>query len=258
MHFLALARSNRFAMDNDDQNRGRVLTRREALALLGAGGATLLSGYAWRGVSAAELKGDAKPVCVVKPEQTEGPYFMEARLHRSDIRSDPLDGLRREGVPLALSFRVASVVGGNCTPVVGAVVDIWQCDAAGAYSDVRDARFNTVGKRFLRGYQATDADGRARFTTIYPGSYPGRAVHIHMKVRVKGAAQNHEFTSQLYFDDELTDRIHAQPPYAGKEQRRTRNGEDGLYRRGGRDLMLAVADSQGGLAASFDIGMKLG
>lgn len=249
-------------MDNDDHQSGRVLTRREALALLGAGGAALVAGYASRGAFAAELKGDVKPdvkpICIVKPEQTEGPYYMEARLNRSDIRSDPLDGIRREGVPLVLALRVASVVGGICAPVTGAVVDIWQCDAAGAYSDVRDSRFNTVGKRFLRGYQVTDAEGRVRFTTIYPGWYPGRAAHIHLKVRVKGAAQNHEFTSQLYFDDALTDRIHAQPPYRGKDQRRTLNSEDGLYRSGGRDLTLAVTESQGGMAASFDVGMKLG
>jgi protocatechuate 3,4-dioxygenase beta subunit len=253
-----MRRSNLLAMDNDDHPRGRVLTRREALALLGAGGAALLAGYASRGALAAELKGDAKPVCIVKPEQTEGPYYMEARLNRSDIRSDPLDGQRREGVPLALSLRVASVVGGNCMPLTGAVVDVWQCDAAGAYSDVRDSRFNTVGKRFLRGYQVTDADGRVRFTTIYPGWYPGRAVHIHLKVRMKGPTQSHEFTSQLYFDDALTDRIHAQPPYAAKGERRTLNGEDGLYRRGGRDLMLAATETPTGLAASFDVGMKLG
>ncbi len=238
-------------MDYDDIQKGRILTRREALALLG--GAALL-GSSLR-VYAAEAKPDMKPACIVKPEQTEGPYFMEAKLHRSDIRADPLDGQRREGVPLALTLRVATVAAGSCSPIVGAVVDLWQCDAAGAYSDVRDSHFNTVGKRFLRGYQVTDADGRARFTTIYPGSYPGRAMHLHFKVRVKGETKNHEFVSQLYFDDALTDRVHAQPPYGSKG--RTRNAEDGLYRRGGRELTLAVTETKEGYAASYDIGMKL-
>lgn len=243
-------------MENDDPPRGRILTRRQALTLLGAGGAALLGGARVRAY-AADAKPDLMPACVVKPEQTEGPYFLEAKLNRSDIRSDPLDGQRREGVPLALTLRVATVAAGSCTPVVGAVVDVWQCDATGAYSDVRDPRFNTVGKRFLRGYQITDADGRARFTTIYPGAYPGRAVHTHFKVRVKGDAKNHEFVSQLYFDDAVTDRVHAQPPYAAHSGRRTRNSEDGLYRRGGRELTLAVTEAKEGYAASFDVGMKI-
>ncbi len=243
-------------MDNDNLPKGRLLTRREALALMGAGGAALLAGGSLR-VYAAEMKPDAKPLCIVKPEQTEGPYFMEAKLNRSDIRTDPLDGQRREGVPLALTMRVATVAAGSCVPIVGAMVDLWQCDAAGAYSDVRDARFNTVGKRFLRGYQLTDGDGRARFTTIYPGWYPGRAVHVHFKVRVKGDAKNHEFVSQLYFDDALTERVHSQPPYSSHPGRRARNAEDGLYRNGGRELTLAVTESKDGYAASFDVGMKL-
>ena len=243
-------------MDTDDLTKGRILTRREALVLLGAGGAALLTGGSRR-TYAAEMKPDAMPACIVKPEQTEGPYFMEAKLNRSDIRSDPLDGQRREGLPLALALRVSTVAAGSCSPIVGAVVDLWQCDAAGAYSDVRDARFNTVGKRFLRGYQLTDGDGRARFTTIYPGWYPGRAVHVHFKVRVKGEAKNHEFVSQLYFDDALTERVHAQAPYSSHPGRRTRNAEDGLYRNGGRELTLAVTESKDGYAASFDVGMKL-
>jgi protocatechuate 3,4-dioxygenase beta subunit len=242
-------------MEKDDIPVGRLLTRREALALLGAGGAALLAGGGLRAY-AAEMKPDAK-LCVVKPEQTEGPYFMEAKLNRSDIRTDPLDGQRREGVPLALTMRVATVAAGSCSPIVGAMVDLWQCDATGAYSDVRDDRFNTVGKRFLRGYQLTDGDGRARFTTIYPGWYPGRAVHVHFKVRVKGDAKNHEFVSQLYFDDALTERVHSQPPYSSHPGRRTRNAEDGLYRNGGRELTLAVTESKDGYAASFDVGMKL-
>jgi protocatechuate 3,4-dioxygenase beta subunit len=243
-------------MDDDDRPTGRVLSRRAVLALLGAGGAALIAGPSRR-AAAADLKSDAPRACVVTPEQTEGPYFVEARLNRSDIRTDPLEGIRREGVPLALAFRVFSVERGGCAPLNGALVDLWQCDAQGIYSDVRDSRFNTVGKRFLRGYQLTDPDGRTRFTTIYPGWYPGRAVHIHFKVRVKGEDKGYGFTSQLYFDDAFTDRIHARPAYAGRQGTRTRNSEDGLYRRGGKQLTLTVTEDGEALAASFDIGLKL-
>jgi protocatechuate 3,4-dioxygenase beta subunit len=244
-------------MNDDDTRLGRVLTRREMLALLGAGGAALLAGRTARRAQAAELKGDAPRTCVVTAEQIEGPYYVESRLNRSDIRTDPLDGIRREGVALALAFRVLSVERGGCEPLNGAMIDLWQCDAQGVYSDVRDPRFNTMGKRFLRGYQLTDPDGRARFTTIYPGWYPGRAVHIHFKVRVKGEDKGYGFTSQFYFDDALTDRIHAQAPYADRGNKRTRNSEDGLYRRGGKQLTLAANETAEGLAASYDIGLKL-
>ena len=89
-------------------------------------------------------------------------------------------------------------------PLAGAQVDIWHCDALGVYSDVRDRSSDTTGKKFLRGYQVSDDAGQVRFTTIYPGWYGGRAVHVHFKIRRPGAGGRiDEFTSQLYFDDAL-------------------------------------------------------
>ena len=87
--------------------------------------------------------------------------------------------------------------------MAGAMVDICQCDAIGVYSDVRATNgfFNTGGQRFLRGYQVTDASGVAKFTTVYPGWYQGRSVHIHFKIRTNAGGRNAEFVSQLYFDD---------------------------------------------------------
>ena len=111
---------------------------------------------------------------------------------------------------------------------------------------------------FLRGYQVTDAEGRVRFTTIYPGAYPGRAVHIHFKVRPQASGRNQDFTSQLYFDDAFTDRVHAAAAYGGAASRRTRNARDGLYLRGGRDLTLDVAENGNGYAATCEIGVSSG
>src|SRR5262245_36902956 len=89
---------------------------------------------------------------------------------------------------------------GRCVVLPNAQLDIWHCDSVGAYSGVEDHRRNTVGKMFLRGYQRSAADGVVQFTTIYPGWYAGRAVHIHFKIRVLTAARlTDEFTSQLYF-----------------------------------------------------------
>jgi protocatechuate 3,4-dioxygenase beta subunit len=95
--------------------------------------------------------------------------------------------------------------------------------------------------------------------TIYPGWYQGRAVHIHFKVRANTAAgQGREFTSQLFFDDALSDKVYTQAPYNSRGQRTTRNNNDGIYRSGGNQLTLALRESGQGYAATFDIGMQMG
>jgi hypothetical protein len=94
---------------------------------------------------------------------------------------------------------------------------------------------------------------------VYPGWYQGRTVHLHFKIRTEPAAQRgFEFTSQLYFDDALTDKVHASGPYASKGQTRTRNNQDGIFRRGGEQLMLATTESAGTYSASFAIGLQIG
>lgn len=240
-------------MEHDEHATGRVLTRREVLALLGAAGAALA------GAPLRPAFAQAAPACVVTPEQTEGPYFSDVRLNRADIRSDPTDSTVKEGVPLALALRVNTVSGAGCAPLAGARVDLWQCDAAGVYSDARDAGADTRGRLFLRGYQTTDANGAVRFNTIYPGGYPGRAVHLHFKIRSTAAAgRRHEFTSQLYFDDAVTASVHARAPYAAHGRRARRNNEDGIYRRGGGSrLMLALAESGAGYVGEFSVGLAV-
>jgi protocatechuate 3,4-dioxygenase beta subunit len=164
----------------------------------------------------------------------------------------------KPGAILQLTFNVSRITNGTCTPLAGAQVDIWQCDALGIYSDVIDPRFNTIGQRFLRGYQVTDALGRARFTTIYPGWYQGRTVHIHFKIRTNpSSGQDYEFVSQLYFDDALTDQVHSNEPYASKGPRTLRNSDDWIFRRGGQQLMLEAVESGQGYAATFDIGLQM-
>ena len=198
------------------------------------------------------------PECVVSPQQTEGPYFVDEKLNRSDIRSDPADGSVKEGVPLQLTLRVSLIGSTGCTPLADAIVDIWHCDALGVYSDVADPSFSTVGKKFLRGYQVTDADGTVQFTTIYPGWYQGRTVHMHFKVRTDGTSgQSYEFTSQLYFDDSITDQVHLRSPYADKGQRTLKNAGDGIFNGGGDQLLLALTETSPGYAGSFNIGLQM-
>jgi protocatechuate 3,4-dioxygenase beta subunit len=259
-------------MQNDDQQVGRILTRREALAVLGAAGASLLAGCSPGQTSnaTAGTTSDASnanvanastasvPGCVVRPAQTEGPYFVDEKLNRSDIRSDPSDGSVKDGAPLELTFNVSQLAKGACAPLAGAVVDVWHCDAQGVYSDVRDPSFfDTRGKKFLRGYQITDATGRATFKTIYPGWYAGRAVHIHFTVRTNPAAASaHEFTSQIYFDDAMNQKVLAKAPYSAKGPLTTKNEQDGIFKENGKDLILAVEPAAGGYRGTFDIALQ--
>jgi len=211
-------------------------------------------------VSASSPSPSASPTtggsCVVRPQLTEGPYYVDEMLNRSDIRSDPSDGTVRPGVPLRLSFRVSQA--SDCAALAGALVDVWHCDALGVYSDVQDMGFNTVGSKFLRGYQLTDASGQAHFTTVYPGWYSGRAVHIHFKIRNgPGAARGFEFTSQLFFDEAVTDAVHAQAPYNSKGRRNTPNASDGIYQGGGSQLLLPLIAEGAGYGATFDLALQL-
>jgi protocatechuate 3,4-dioxygenase beta subunit len=197
------------------------------------------------------------PECIGRPEQTEGPYYLDSMLNRSDIRSEPADGSVVDGVPLLLEFRVSQVTPQGCTPLSGAVVDVWHCDARGVYSGGRDPNYNTVGKKFLRGYQTADNAGKARFQTIYPGWYPGRTVHMHFKIRTNASGRaGSVFTSQLYFDDSITDQVHRGNPYADRGPRMVRNGNDFLFRAGGDRLTLALEKAGEGFKSIFEIGLQ--
>jgi hypothetical protein len=70
------------------------------------------------------------------------------------------------------------------------------------------------------------------------------------------AKRTFEFTSQLYFDDEVTDRAHAAPPYASKGTRTARNQHDWIFRRGGNQLILDTTTTADGYASSFAIGLQ--
>lgn len=250
---------------DDDQPVGRVLNRREVLALFGATGAAILGG----GAFARSVVSDATPAaaavatvatatttCVATPELTEGPYFVDEKLVRSDIRVDPADGTMKAGVPLALTFAVTGMDGTVCTPLAGATVDMWHCDAVGLYSD--EQANGTVGQKWLRGAQTTDADGLAPFTTIYPGWYQGRAVHIHFKIRTTTPTNAaYEFTSQLFFDETLNDAVLAQLPYRDHRGTRLQNSRDGIYAQAGSQLLLTPTKTDTGYAATFAVGLDL-
>jgi protocatechuate 3,4-dioxygenase beta subunit len=171
------------------------------------------------------------------PQQIEGPYFVDGMPNRSDIRSDASDGSADEGIPLRLIIHVYDVDDGSCVPLKGAKVDLWHTDSQGVYSAVKD--MGTLEKDFLRGYQVTDSNGTVEFTTIYPGWYEGRAIHIHDKVRTfNGSETTLEWTSQLYFNNSINQQIHKQAPYSKHGPPQMTNEEDIVYSRGSADGLV--------------------
>lgn len=244
-------------MLNDDLPVGRVLNRREALLLLGAAGLSMAgcpTSATLTDTSTTDSGATGSGGCVVRPEATEGPYFVDELLQRSDIRVDPTDGSTQDGVPLMLSFNVSKFAGSSCSALAGAQVDAWHCNANGLYSD--ESANGTVGAKSLRGYQLTDANGAVQFVTIFPGWYGGRTAHIHFKIRTfSGTQQTFEFTSQLFFSDALADAVYANAPYNTRGTRTTRNGNDNIY----DSRLLLTPSAQGdGYAAAFDIALDPG
>jgi len=250
---------------DDDKPVGRVLSRREMLSILGGAGAAFVVGTGFRNLIVSQEATEAAtstsiPSCVVKPALTEGPYFVDDQLNRSDIRIEPSDNSIKEGTLLNLIFHVSDVSANTCAPLAGAQVDVWHCDAEGAYSGVSDPGFDTSGEKWLRGYQITDAQGIAEFITIYPGWYSGRAVHIHFKIRTDpDSEQGYEFTSQLFFPEEITDIVHAQGVYAAKGYRNTLNENDNIFQGSEGLLTLELVENEdgNGYTANFSIGLDL-
>jgi protocatechuate 3,4-dioxygenase beta subunit len=179
--------------------------------------------------------------CVLAPEMTDGPFYLDLK----NLRSDIVDG--RPGAPLALALTVSHA--STCAPISGASVDIWHADAGGVYSGFG----NGSGRTFLRGTQLTGTDGTTRFQTIYPGWYSGRAVHIHVKVHTGGQVVH---TGQLFFEDALTSSVFQLDPYSSRGAPDTRNANDSIYRDGGAQSTLSPSVSGAGYAATMTLGMR--
>ena len=186
--------------------------------------------------------GAASPVaCVLTPEQTEGPYYLDLGRVRADITED------RDGSPLALAVTVVDAA--TCAPISDAAVDVWHCDADGVYSGFEAG----VGETFLRGTQVTDRLGVAEFETIYPGWYSGRAVHIHVKVHTGDAVVH---TGQLYFDEALDGEVYTQGAYADRGEPDTANDADAIFPQGGSATLMTPTGDPAGYVAAVTLGVR--
>jgi protocatechuate 3,4-dioxygenase beta subunit len=221
------------------------ITRRDSLIRFGGLLGALLGAGSWKAADSASAGPAAVASgavsCVLTPEQTEGPYYIP----NERVRPDITEGKR--GRPLLL--RLTVVDASTCRPIKGAAVDIWHADAVGVYSGFGRGSGN---RTFLRGIQRTDANGLARFRSIYPGWYPGRTVHIHVKVHVGG---NVVHTGQLYFPDSVTDRVFRGAPYKRRGRRKTRNRNDSVFVNGGRRSMLSLRKSGNAYVGRITMGV---
>lgn len=224
------------------------MNRRELLKGLGALGlGTLLpasnvasGAVASEDLTEEQLKSGAG--CWLTPSLTEGPYYFNPNLVRQDITEG------RPGMAFHLNIKV---INQQCQPIPNVMVDIWHCDKDGVYSGYGP----TVGQTFMRGIQFTNAEGIAVFNSIYPGWYPGRATHVHFKVRTSAMTY---VTSQYCFPDSVNNTVYATPLYSGRGPNPTTNAMDNIF--ANANLQYLTMDAQpngtGGYDGNYIIGIN--
>ncbi|WP_405518879.1 intradiol ring-cleavage dioxygenase [Streptomyces canus] len=237
-------------------HRNSSITRRRAIAVTGgtvAAGGIAVAGYQSAfadttdtAEATATASATSTGACMtLMSSVTEGPYYLDGALVRKDITEG------KSGVPLTLRLTVVDATDG-CTPVKGAAVEIWHCDAWGYYSgyttanpggsapaeseDGSTANDNT----YLRGYQIANANGVVKFETIFPGWYTPRTCHIHVKVHTGGEKEDGtyeggtvNYTGQLFFDDTIAEEIFTLEPYSQHSGSYTTLDDDMVYDGGG-------------------------
>ena len=227
-------------MRNDATARGRVMTRREVLALLGATGFAVAA----RPLAAASGGRSRVAGCWITPQEAQGPFYFDPALVRRDITGG------KTGIPLQLAV---TVIDSNCNPLPNVLVDVWHTDKDGLYSGYSQPGGNTVGQTFLRGTQVSDPNGLVIFDTIYPGWYPGRATHIHFKARVTSTTY---ITSQFAFPEAVNSAAYATPLYATRGANPTSNASDLVFQSSTPQyLTLEVTGTTSAYTGTFTIGV---
>ncbi|MET9506671.1 intradiol ring-cleavage dioxygenase [Streptomyces sp. NPDC006622] len=264
------------------------ITRRRALAVTGgtvAAGGLAVAGYqsafadtateteTTTAATTASATSTGGTCMTLMSSVTEGPYYLDGALVRKDITEG------KSGVPLTLRLTVVDATDG-CTPVPGAAVEIWHCDAWGYYSGYTTA--NPGGSApaesedgstaddgtYLRGYQIANANGVVRFETIFPGWYTPRTCHIHLKVHTGGEKEDGTYeggkvnhTGQLFFADDIAEEVFTLAPYARHSGTYTRLDDDMVYDGGGASSGLLTlkpvkkADPSKGYKGSLTLGV---
>ncbi|MFI5475048.1 intradiol ring-cleavage dioxygenase [Streptomyces cacaoi] len=268
-------------------HKDSTITRRRALAVTGgtvAAGGLAVAGYqsafadtaadAEASASASATSTSTSSSCMtLMTSVTEGPYYLDGALVRKDITEG------KSGVPLTLRLTVVDATDG-CTPVSGAAVEIWHCDAWGYYSGYTTANpggsapaesedgSTADDNTYLRGYQIANANGVVKFETIFPGWYTPRTCHIHLKVHTGGQKEDGtyeggkvNYTGQLFFPDDIAEEIFTLEPYSKHSGSYTTLDNDMVYDGGGTSSGLLTlkavhkADPSKGYKGSITLGV---
>ncbi len=257
-----------------------IKTRRDMLIGLGATGVGIVAGPALggdrpmistgrstacnnAGVLVSDTSGRISAVadfadigsCRLSRGSVEGPYFICTDTKNARNIAEGL-----AGAPMTLALRVTDQ---ECTPIPGAIVDVWQCDAHGNFSghavnSDSPPRVNRGGPRepdsptrFLRGVLAADADGIVEFDAIYPGYYNRRAIHTHFKVHLGNTAY---LTGQALYPEDWNERIVANPVYGeGRRTKRVLNANDNIGRKG---VLFNISESGNRLLATINLSIQ--
>jgi protocatechuate 3,4-dioxygenase beta subunit len=158
------------------------------------------------------------------PDETAGPYpgdgsngpdvLEQSGIVRSDIRSSFAESTgTAQGVPMTLELTITDLANGG-VPFAGVAVYVWHCDREGNYSMYSQA---VADQNYLRGVQIADADGKVKYTSIFPACYSGRWPHIHFEVYPDQAsitdAANAIATSQVALPQDACNEVFEQPGY---------------------------------------------
>ncbi|KAF1921037.1 Intradiol ring-cleavage dioxygenase [Ampelomyces quisqualis] len=175
------------------------------------------------------FSGNNSNSCILTPEVTQGPYWVQGELIREDVTESG------EGVPLTLHIQIIDV--NTCEPVPQAFLEIWNCNSTGVYSGVvanGNGNINdstNLDKTFLRGIQQSDDEGVVTFETLFPGHYTGRAVRlpglnatVNANETISGGSITH--VGQMFFDQDLITLVETQGPYNSNTQVLTKNSDD--------------------------------
>jgi protocatechuate 3,4-dioxygenase beta subunit len=259
----------------------RHMSRREALRLAATAGIALAAIPRWlEDAVSSGATGTSHGHASLTPELTEGPYWVNTMLHRSDVRSNTATsrtapGAAQDGVPLTLTINVMDA-GHGYKPLNGVAIDIWHANAYGLYSDETSQQpyggttsGDTSGQDFLRGYQVTGEDpgvnrkpvpGQVSFKTIWPGWYASRAIHIHIRARKLSHTGTTiaGYTTQVFFSDANNDKVLAgASPYSTRSpaENPTTDEDDTVLQRA--DFATNIAPVTGriakGFATTFDV-----